>query len=117
MTALGYGSDIDMRGHVVTALGSAVSDDEAVNLAQLKEMPFVAPTFGGDINSAPIGWSSFVPEATNAPGVAGSGGYLMMTFRNEDDSARAQLAFSVPGGEISIRFNLGGWGAWVTHVA
>ncbi|WP_029926377.1 hypothetical protein [Nocardia otitidiscaviarum] len=111
----GAGGDVDMAGARLIGLGSGTAGTDAVNLTQLETVPFVGETYAGDLNNAPLGWISCTPSVTNAPGIAGSGGYLIQTFQNEDNSARAQVAYSVAGGEIAIRFNLGGWGAWRVH--
>lgn len=72
---------------------------------------FVGPTYTGDLNSAPFGYVSFVDtDVTNDPAF---GPGLLLTMRNEDDSARVQVAYSIDG-TYAIRYRLGGtWGAWV----
>lgn len=72
---------------------------------------FVGPTYTGDLNSAPFGYTSFVDTAvTNDPDI---GPGLLLTMKNEDDSARVQVGYSIAG-TYAIRYRLGGtWGAWV----
>lgn len=71
---------------------------------------FTGPTYTGDLNDVDIGLSSYAEASvTNHPGL---GNALLMTMRNEDDSARAQFAYSITG-TYAVRFRLGGsWGSW-----
>ncbi|MBF6138121.1 hypothetical protein IU501_34700 [Nocardia otitidiscaviarum] len=109
------GGDLDMDAQQIVNLADGAAPDSAATVDQVETVPWIAETYAGDLNNAPLGWISCVPTVTNNPGVPGSGGYLVQTFRNEDNSARAQVAYSLSGGEIAVRFNVGGWTAWAIH--
>lgn len=77
---------------------------------------FVGETYTGSLDSAPLGYCSFVgADVTNEP--AGFTNGLVFTGKNEDDSGRAQIAYSISG-EYAIRWKLGGsWGSWLFFYA
>lgn len=117
MSDLQMASNIDMRSHQIKALADGTAAAHAVNLAQLELVPWVAETYNADYDAMPFGWTTSTPGQTHDPGVAGSGGYLTECFRNEDDSARVQVSYSAPNGEMSIRYRLSGvWSAWIGYV-
>lgn len=117
MSDLLVGSHVDLGGHQVQNLGDATAGDHAVNLTQLEEVPWTAETQNVDFDTLPLGWTTSTPGQTHDPGVSGSAGYLTETFANEDDTARVQVSFSAPNGEMAIRYWLGGvWSAWLVHV-
>ncbi|MEV0247983.1 hypothetical protein AB0H76_15425 [Nocardia sp. NPDC050712] len=71
---------------------------------------FTAPTYTGDLDSVSLGWRSWAQGSVSHHPSLGDG--LSSTFRNEDDTARGQLAYSVTG-PYGLRFRLGGsWGTW-----
>lgn len=71
---------------------------------------FEGPTYTGDLNSAPLGWISFVDTAVDNDPAFGNG--ILETLKNEDDSVRVQLCFSLTG-TYAVRYRLGGsWGSW-----
>lgn len=76
---------------------------------------FVGPTYTGDLDSAPFGYTSFVDtDVTHDPDI---GPGLLLTMKNEDDSARVQVGYSIVG-TYAIRYRLGGsWGSWVYFYA
>lgn len=111
------GGDVDMGGFKLTDLADATAGDHAVNLDQLETVPWTAETYNADYDAMPFGWTTSTPGQTHDPGIAGSGGYLTETFANEDDTARVQVSYSAPNGEMAIRYRLGGaWSAWLIHV-
>jgi hypothetical protein len=76
---------------------------------------FVGATYTGDLNSAPFGYRSFVDtDVTNDPDI---GPGLLLTMKNEDDSARVQIGYSIAG-TYAVRYRLGGtWGTWLYFYA
>lgn len=89
--------------------------DFAERVATQFNAVFVGPTYTGDLNAAPFGYVSFVDtDVTNDPAF---GPGLLLTMKNEDDSARVQVAYSIDG-TYAIRYRLGGtWGSWLYFYA
>lgn len=117
MADLLVGSNVDLGGHLLKDLAAGTAADHAVNLLQLQEVPWTAETYNADYDAMPLGWTTSTPGQTNDPGISGSGGYLTETFANEDDTARVQVSYSAPNGEMAIRYRLSGvWSSWIVHV-
>lgn len=72
---------------------------------------WVGATYTGNLDSAPLGYRSFVgADVTNEP--AGYSNGLVFTGKNEDDTGRVQIAYSTSG-DYGIRWRLGGsWSSW-----
>jgi len=85
--------------------------DLATRVAQEFKSIFTGETYTGSLDSAPFGYRSFVgTDVTNEP--AGYSNGLVFTAKNEDDSGRVQLAYSISG-DYAIRWRLGGsWSSW-----
>lgn len=92
------------------SLATGVSD-LAERIAEQFNGVFTGPTYAGNLDNAPFGYTSFVDvNVTNDPEF---GNGLLLTMKNEDDSARVQVAYSIVG-TYAIRYRLGGsWGGWL----
>ncbi|WP_280455565.1 SGNH/GDSL hydrolase family protein [Nocardia brasiliensis] len=87
----------------------------ATRVAQQFNGIFTGATYEGDLDGAPFGYASFVDTAVTHDPDIGNG--LLLTMKNEDDSARVQIAYSIVG-TYAIRYRLGGsWGGWLYFFA